>query len=562
MSEEHTAASALTPLDFTPRQFRVALACVWLAVLATQATVFVRSKISVQDACGAYLPLADAAARGDWANAWSPKFPPAYPFLAGLAARLFDGAAYPAELGGALVSAAALHVVLLCVLAICLKLWSRRVALVAVALTGLNPRLAQLSTNVWLEPLFAADLALLALLLVLSRDRLRWWAVVLVAACAAAAPLIRAEGILAPPVAVACLAVCHLRRSFRSVAVWAGACVLGAAVTAAVWTPQLLRVHDVTGLWLLDVRAASLLGAEQRVPQEVWRSVPIQAEGLGSTIESIPRETWRRPDDTPVEWALNNAQSLLEAWNPLVVVLACVGLWRRRPLARRGRAETCLGLLIAMQLLATGLAHDWQARYLAVVAPLVTIEGAVGLVAVVEQLRAGAVLRGKSTWHDAWTCRLGWAQMLLLAGLLAVCAGFAVRRAQATRVDRRYAGEFILRTLGPDRRIVSKAPDTVYYARGKMIPIPEWRKTVLTAGQLRDLLGESRADLLVVDVRHQQENPDHRWCPALWQGLREGRFESARIAMKLPEGSGRMAVLDARRLAELLADESATHSAQ
>jgi len=555
MDSEHTATKLSTPLEVGRKTFAVALAAVWLAVAATQIVVFARSQISVRDACGTYLPMARAAAEGDWARAQSAMFPPVYPVAAGLLSRTMKFAEYPEELAGKVINAASLHVVLICVLVICLKLWSRRVALLAVGFVGLNPRLMQMSVNVWLEPLYAANLALCTLILVLSRDRLKFRHVVLLGLGAAAAPLIRGEGIVLTPAIAVCLLVCHARWSIKALLKLSGWCLLGTAVVAAMWGPRIKYVYDLTGLPLLDIRAASIISAENRVPEKLWRSSPLDVDQPGQTLSSIPRSTWRRPGDSLARWLGNNVQALVEAWNPVVVVFALLGLIWRRGLRRYGRLEAAMGVLILMQLVGTAVAHDWQRRYVSVVAPHVAIFGAVGLIASIERVRSWALAAGKSAWWVRWSGNIP-TQLAMLAMLFGVCAGFSIRRAQRRHSELRYAGEFIQKRFGPGRRIMVRTPEPAYYARGRQVGIPEWRSTKLSNRQLAAALRESRADLLLLSVRHLREHKSHGWCPEFYQRCRAGAYASAVIEIPLQENSDEIVLFDARRLVPLLHAEA------
>ena len=117
------------------------------------------------------------------------------------------------------------------------------------------------------------------------------------------------------------------------------------------------------------------------------------------------------------------------------------------------------------------------------------------MIAVIERIRLRAIRAEKLPWWRRWSVDLR-AQLFLLAGLLVVCAVMGLRRSQRRRPDLRYAGEYILRTIGPDRRILARIPEIAYYARGKAITIPAWRQTKLDNESLAAILHESRAELV------------------------------------------------------------------
>ena len=280
-------------LVLSRRQFRLALLGVWLLVLVTQGVVFSLSEISVRDACGVYLPLARAAALGDWEHAQSVMFQPGYPIVTGLLSRLLSSADYPEELAGAVVNFLAMHVILLCVLVVSLKLWSRRVALVAVGLVGLNPRLLQMSVNVWTEVTFAAVCMLAVTALVLAREKLHWWLGPLLGLLGGAAGLLRSEGVLLPGALVLCVFICHLRRQDGSVLRICAVAASVVLVSVAVWIPRVAYVHERTGCAVLDLRLASVLGTDTPAMKPHWE-VPIVVQDVGPTLESFPRGDWRQ----------------------------------------------------------------------------------------------------------------------------------------------------------------------------------------------------------------------------------------------------------------------------
>ncbi len=559
MTPEHTDFDLRKPLEINRKLFIGFLAAVWLAIITTQAVVFVRSQISVRDACGVYLPMARAAADGDWRNAQSVKYPPLYSMVTGLVSRALPFADYPEELAGKLVNVVCMHAILACVLVICLKLFSPRVAVVAVGLVGLNPQLLVMSVNVWLEPMYATVLTISAMLLVLTRDRLRWWAVVLLGACSGAAPLIRGEGLLLPFCIVAAMVVMHFRRSWPAAGRLAAQLILFCAVVAAVWMPRINYVHDQTGLWLLDVRAASLIGQEDKVPPDLWWSTPLTVDDPGKTLTSIPQVSWRRPNDSLGEWLQNNLISLYEAWNPLVLILGLFTVFRRRPLQRYGRVEIALGMIIAMQLLSTAFAHDWQRRYVAVVAPIAAVFGAVGMVVTAEIVRYATLKKNRVNLLNSWSLSIA-RQLILISLLFALCAGFCIRRAQTRRSDIGEAGRYIAAEFGPGMRIMARTPESAYYGRGRLIPVPEWRTRKLSNAELLAAMKESRADLFLLDVRHLDENSEHIWCPEFYESLKRGAYGKAEVALPA-DIKDTLRLFDAGRLIEELSSAAASDPA-
>jgi len=534
-------------LILSRRQFRLALLGVWLLVLVTQGVVFAFSEISVRDACGVYLPLARAAALGDWEHAQSVMFPPGYPIVTGLLSRLLSGADYPEELAGAAVNFLAMHAILLCVLVVSLKLWSRRVALVAVGLAGLNPRLLQMSVNVWTEVTFAAVCILAVTALVLTCRKLRWWLGPLLGLLGGAAGLLRSEGVLLPGALVLCVFVCHLRRQGGSVLKVCAVAASVALVSVAVWIPRVAYVHDQTGCAALDLRLASVLGMDVPATQQHWE-VPVAVQDIGPTLKTVPREGWRKSGHSltaaPGKWLAESAEGLMTGWNPVAIFLAIFGLFRRAPLRRRNRAELVFAIVIGMQLLASGVSLYLNPRYMAVVAPLVAILAGVGAVVLSERILARARIAHGSTWWAMGVRDMG-RQLGLLALILLVCAVFCVRRAQTRHSGHRRVGELILRTYGPDQRIFACTCESAYYARGRQVPIVSWRTEVYTHADIATVLRETGAAFVLID-KHRQ------WCPQLAAQLDRGALDGAVIPLSLKENPDALVLLDAERLLPLL----------
>jgi hypothetical protein len=523
-------------------QFLLILGTIWLLVLAVQVAVFLRSELSVRDACGVYLPLARAAGQGDWEHAQSVMFPPLYPVLTGLVSRLIPVGEYPEQLAGALVNFIAFHVMLACVLVICLSLWSRRVAVVAVGLAGLNPRLVQMSVNVWTEPLYVAIVTLATATIVLTRDRLRWWACVALGALGGLGGLTRSEGVLLPGVIVLSLLVCHARRGRKKIAGAVAAAAVALVIPLAIWLPRVMFVHGRTGCAVVDMRAASFLGADESTFDVRWEA-PIAVEHLGPTLRDIPRGAWHRSGpvfaEEPLKWIFESLEGLVNGWNPAAIFLAVFGLIRRRPLRRHGRAELVLGALVAVQVVASGVSLYLNPRYVAVVAPLVAVFAGAGAISLVAWLGSR---------------RLG-PQLAVLGLLLVVCAVFCVRRAQRRHSETRYAGEFVLRRRGPGSIIFARTSEPPYYARGRLVPVISWRDVTYTNAQILSILGETGATHLLLDR-------EHRWCPQFRARYEAGAFDEAVIPIPLRENSDELVLFDARALRGILAAEAGGGAAE
>lgn len=547
MTSSDTASDSAGVLKLSARRFRLALLGVWLGVLVVQAAVFLRSQISGHDACGAYLPLARAASRGDWDHAQSVMFPPAYPIAVGLLARALPAADDPEELAGAIINLVAMHVILACVAAISLKLFSRRAALVAVGLAGLNPRLVQLSATVSLEPSFAAVCALAAAVLILTREEPRWWTGPVLGLLGGAGGLLRSEGILLPGALMLGVLICYARRGRGTTGRAVAAAATIAVVSAAMWVPRVAFVHRRTGYALPDLRGASFLGADPRSFTPHQR-IPLAVKDVGATLRGFSGgallKTRYSPTETPGKWIGTSLEGLATGWNPAAIALGLFGLIWRAPLRRRGRAELVLGVLVGMQLLGCGVAVYLNPRLVAVVAPFVAVFAGVGAVALAERILRRARAAGKSAWWALGVRNLN-RQLVLVGLLLLICAAFCVRRAQRKHVGHRRAGEFILRRYGPDRPILARTPQAAYYSRGRLVPVLSYRTARYANADIASILRQTGAAFVLLDG-------DRRWCPGLAAAHRTGALAGAVIPLP-PDANGDLVLFDAGRLAAILA---------
>jgi hypothetical protein len=537
--------SNLEPLELSRKTFIRSVVVVWACVLALQAAVFFLSEISVRDACGWYMPLAREAAAGRWDSAQCAFIPPLYPIAVGLLSRVLGWARDPVELAGKLLNMALFQVILACVLAVARSLWSRRVALAALGLAGFNMKLLPMSANVWLEPSLTTALTLSFTVLVLTRDRLRWWAVVLLGVLGGLAPLVRSEGILLPLLLAGGLAVIHFRRPGVGLLKLAGGCAAILVLGAAFVAPRVKYVYDRTGYAVHDIRVAAMSGKGSTIPRKYWL-LPLNVVDAGPTLNAITGDDWEyHPNlhDEPGAWALASLAGLAEGWNPAVILLLIYGLFRRSPLPRHGRCEAVIALLAVPLLIVYGRTLFLHARMTTVFSPMMSILGAVGLVALAEHVRRRFASAPPAWWH-AWSASLR-LQLAMLALILAGCVPFCLLNAQRRGAWKRYTGEYILSAYGEGRKILSKTDEPAYYAHGWLLGAPVHKGKTCSLDTLLAALRESHADLLVVS-----EEDD--WCPELNERILHKDCDSARIA--LPEGKKYRGgiLLDAPRLVEAL----------
>jgi 4-amino-4-deoxy-L-arabinose transferase-like glycosyltransferase len=512
-----------------PRRAGVAAAAaIWAVIVAVQLAVFLRSEIVVRDAAGVYLPLAQAATAGDWDHAQSAMFPPLYPIATGLLSRGLGFAQYPQELAGSIISFIAMQTILLCVLVISWKLWSPRVALVALGLTGLNPRLCQMSVNVWLEPTFTAAIMLVLLVLVLTRDRLSLRGAALIGILAGAAALTRSEGFWIPFAGAAGILFIHARKPGVTKARLAAAVGLILLLAAMLWFPRIKYVYDQAGFPLPDVRFSNFIGGADKVPFRFWQ-MPLAVEDPGPTYESLPRGTWRQSGPgwkDPLRRIGKDLEGLAGGLNPLVLILAIWGLARRRALRRHARVEGAMGVFVAGQLLLSWVALFWDPRYVAVAAPIVGIWAGIGAVEAAEQVRTWHIRRPRPV--TGWSCRIA-AQLAMLGAVLAIHVPFCLRNAQRTDRELRYAGELIHRQYGPGQVIFARTCPVAYYARGRFVGVPDRRKGTIPNALLSVILQESRARFVFLDQ-------DRKWCPELDALWRAGKLNQAVVPLCLDKG--------------------------
>jgi len=269
-----TAHAQSEPLAVSGRLTVALMSLVVLLAAGLLAKQIAGAKIATRDATAFYLPLADAAAEGDYAEAQHPIIPPVYPMLVGLTARLCWWADRPTELVGRLGSAVAVLGLTVCVFFLGRSAAHPRVGLVAAALTATNPRIIRLGAAVGPAMLYALLLAVTALLLTGYRPRGRLITAGGIGLLAALAALTRSEGIFLIPLALAVMLIVHLAGP-RPRRLGAGL-LLATAVMAGVLWPRAAYLHRKTGYPVLDARMLRVLPLPGRPDDPaLWRP-PIQ----------------------------------------------------------------------------------------------------------------------------------------------------------------------------------------------------------------------------------------------------------------------------------------------
>lgn len=366
-----------------------------------------------------YARLAENLARGlgyrDLTGALHATFPPGYPLAAApLVLLLGDG-----ERAGRVVSLVdGLGVVILTYL-IARRLGGTTAAVCAGTLAAIHPRLVELSTAVLSQSLYACVLYALTLAVVATLDAPRPPAARLGLGFAALA-CIRPEGYLVAAAALAALAAASPHGAER-------------ARRAVTFVAAMAVVAGLYSIYLWSVSGQLLTGK--------WGNLDLAARGERGAVPFLARYT-RNVFELEGQLAMELSLLVIAVAVLGVVVLARTRAW---PLT------AFLGLSLVLPLAAVAT-FTVNAHFLAASLPLVFV------------FAGAAASRGR-----AW-----WAVALVGAAFLhgAPALSYPLRASawgDVQMTEHRAMGRWILEHHGPGRRILTRAPETVYYAHG------EWR---------------------------------------------------------------------------------------
>jgi len=515
-----------TPVDVSAGRSRRVLGLILLAALALLAKQMAFARVATADATGFYLPLARAFAAGEGDKAQSITIPPLYPTAVGLASRAFAWADDPCEQAGRAVSAAAAMALVALVYALGAELGSRRVGLVAAALTATNRAVIRIGAAVGPDMLYAALLAGLALLVVKYRARVRLAPAGAIGAVAALATLVRGEGFLL--VGFACVATASA--PMAAVPRRWGRRVLGVglmlAVAAVIWLPRLDYMKRKTGWAVLDIRLANVLGRDQVGPDPRAGLMPMQL-----ATEAVPAPKPAKSPGARVGEAVESLADVIgyASW-ALIVFWLVAG---RRYLAKRpGRVLLAGMLAVELGVLATVVLGK---RYVTIVTGPAQVWAALGAVALGECLRR----RAASDQAATTTSRR------LLAGLgvlLVVSAGVSLFSTNhGTRhAERRDLGRLARQRFGPDRIILTQGPQLPYYADARFIIATDPQ---MDAAALGALCRTHDVDLIELGTK----DPSSQW---LLERVTSSQLPAGALVAEQTSGKYTTYLIDARKLFE------------
>ena len=519
-------------LEMSPRLVAAGL----LVCLAAAATLLTKqiyfSRIATRDACGYYLPLAKAAAQGRAAQ--HPIIPPLYPLAMGRVSALLSFAEDPQELAGRLISAVSVLLLVVCSFAIGKRLFHPRVGLAAAMLTACNPWIIRFGGNVGPAMMYAVLVMLTVLLIIEYGRRGSIVLAVLAGLSSALAAMTRSEGIFLPPLAAIFVLIGSRakRRPVRPAAMHAAALLLTVAV---VWTPRLLAVRAMTGVALLDVRAISLIPWADLQTDPAWSRMPMQ---VAPTIRLAP------PSAAAI--TLRDVvsichESLFMVIGPLTWGFGIIWFLRRKNLPRRSLGQLIIASVIIAEICIV-IPVKLDRRYIASVAGLAQIWGALGMVVLAERLR----------YKRGWPGWLGRSIGLQLAAMAVAMVSLILWSIFGTNVgtrhhDLRQLGQEARQRYGRGRILLATSPEPAYYARGRLVTVRDIRghATGLTVHQLRDLCRRHDVDLIVIRSRE-------RWCPWLLESIDGGDLPPGSIVATAT--SGRKGGRASRRITSYLID--------
>ncbi|MHC4982307.1 MAG: ArnT family glycosyltransferase [Planctomycetota bacterium] len=527
-------------IEITSRQAVAGMVIVLLGSLGLLAKQIAVAKVPTRDACSFYLPLAKAWADGNFGQTQRLTAPPLYPLAVGFVSRLTPFARDPQELAGRLVGALCVLALVGCVYFIGRSLFSRRAGLVAAGLTGFNPYVVRYGANVGPEMLYAFLLAMMVVFLLLYAHERRTAFAVGVGLCASLAGLTRSEGIIWP--AMAAVWVLILNRIARRVSwprVAAHSCLV--LVSALVlWTPRMLYVHGKTRYFVPDVRIVSVILPDDKVDPRWWWG-PNQ---IGQVVFPKPGEPTR---PYPASWLKERTwrESLKEAQEALLLVigpatwaLAVVWFLARDKLPRRGVAQLTIGAVMAAQIAVVAPAGV-NSRFVTTVSPLAQLWGGLGAVCLMERLRRAGGVGGALGRSVATQTGILAVLLLALACWSVLGSNIGTREAALRELCQR-AGN-----IGPDKVLMTKAPEVAYYTNLPVVYVSGAPGGV--AGLGRD---ELRRNCEVYGVHVIAVCRRERWSSWLRQQIVAGELPAESIIAEAGSGSRSCYLLDASRLFE------------
>ncbi len=477
-----------------------------VALLTKQALVY---EIASQDACSYYLPLAQAAADGNFADGQHIIIPPVYPIVIGEVSHLFSWADNPLQSAGQFVNGLCAAILVVLVYHIGRCIWTRRVGLAAAALTAANLWVIRLACEVGPELPYAVFIAgaTLALISYLQSPP-KLWRVSLAAVCAALAALTRSEGIFLPPLVGLILLIAAVRaKPDRAKRI--GHLLIFVLVVTAIFSPRIKFINDRTGYPVLDVRLV---------------------QAFGVTTDEIGRDLFDPPHTDKIVaigegWVTKDiSEKLQEAGETFVGVFGpatlafMIAFWilGYQGLARRRWQQFIILLVVAAQLLMV-VRVKMGHRYVVTVTGLVQIWGGLGMVSLSEYLR-------KRTGRAGQFGKSIPRQMIAMGMLVAGMALWSVLSTNAgTRhTELRDLGLMAREMAGPGKLFVTTSDQVPYYAGGRTIKIitDNMPKNILTKIQLQDICAEYDADFIVWSA---EEN----WCPWLAEQLENNVIATA-----------------------------------
>ncbi|MCK4275618.1 MAG: glycosyltransferase family 39 protein [Phycisphaerae bacterium] len=534
------------PLEIS-RRFAVVGVAIFLVVAAVLlAKQIAWSKIATRDACGFYLPLANAFAVGHRDAAQHPMVPPLYPFSMGLLARAVGFADDPAELAGQIISAVSVLSLVVCVYFIASMTFSRRTGLAAGALVAVNRWIIRFGGNVGPAMMYSVFVTLVVLGVLRYKTKPSAWVAAFVGVVSAAAALTRSEGVfLAPLAAIVMLAVVlgGKRRQAARVVLHLAIMIV---VVGLLWSPRLSYMRAKTGRYVLDVRTTQLLEGQTAKRNPSWWRPPNEA----ARIQLRTGRRARSYSDVLQE----AGETLVMVIGPATWVLAGVWFFRRKNIPRRGAAQLIIAAVVITEI-AIVARVKMDRRYVASVASVAQVWGGLGMVVLSERLRG---MRGRLGAFGRSLTQ----QMVAMGFLIAALACWSVLSSNVgTRhQELRRLGRQIRDLAGAGQVVLGTSTEPAYYADGRSVLIVEPHSE--SAGLSPEQLGRiCRANAVGFIVIRSDEN----WCS--WLGDLAAGGEAAKGVVLGAGSSGKRArrtgraivsyLIDAEKLIKLLPDTGA-----